>query len=369
MSNHNLLLSGVITFPEGFHVAGFGEKLPGPENITAQMKKRLAIEMEREDDDANGTIIRTPSIPIIPGNSVRGKLRRSIALLIKKKLVERGLTVSRDGYYAMTVGSATAGKASKGRVLISKYHRLKSHPFAGLLSVDSDYPGSLITYDLVPMIQPCVDVGLIPDEYAMQVSRFSPTQLLERRTYLKRDDLLSMADPLAPEVVENHTEVFNSSQIDVLENTLKRKAQKKAAKDGEKLAAGEEKAKKTDHNNIYAIEQTISGTKMFWRMAAKGINDAQIGFLLMGVQEMIACYRFGGLGRLGLGEASGTLHAKIDGELYADAVMLDRTMASLGRSVEPFVASGNMALEQIEGGKQWDMLIADVESAIAEEVA
>lgn len=300
MDRINLTLEGVLNARSEIHVTAFNQ---GNTHVTNTMTRPIAATWSKSDESQ----ILNTKMPFVPGNSLRGRIRRMAADQIKAALIDGDHQISRGAYYLATVGS-TASAGSVGDYNAGIHDRVYADPFLGIFGAETMYPSRLITADMIPIGYETKELDMVPSVYAEQAGAKGELQLYRYlsndRFMTRRDDFQNLSDQRAPSVVSDYVETLEAYNHKV------RKADKsrKQAKAGEVETA----EKKADMSNMMALETIISGTPFYWNARLNNVTRAQAGLLLHGVADAFDQLGVGSMARLGLGRVGGVLDVKID---------------------------------------------------------
>lgn len=289
------------------------------------------------DSAAKATTI---DIPNIPGNSIRGALRRSMAAVIKDHLRDTGATINKPTYYGLTNGSASQ-KLEGDLKTLEAAKLIKEFPFTWVLGTGVAWPSHLQTYSMVPILQETIGVGLVPESFLGEAMPVEPWKLTEWHTYIRGDDMLDMKDPQAPTVIADYDEKFPEWATVAGTENAKRKAQRSGESDDK--ATG-----RSSRKNLWSPQTIIAGTRMYFRLGMTEHDDACLGMVLKGLEKFATTVRpsLGGLGRLGFGRYRGTLDLVnlTTGETIHGAVTLESGSAQFAPQLTPAFAAFEASL-------------------------
>lgn len=322
-------IEGALTFPNGFHVTSFSK--PGPNEPTPQMTKALNIPYTWTNPDSGEVRTFPGSFPFIPGNSLRGRIRRGASMLVEASAVAQGQSASRQLLSVFLSGSMGSGNVDLGKYDFETYETMRDNLFAGILSVDNRYPGALRTPDMLPITAETVEKGYVPEHFADIAMPFGARQLLEVMEFRRVDSFLSLQDPYAPDLIPDFPNVHMQAAVEAMQNTAARKDS-----DGE--------VKKSTIENIMKLQRVIAGAVMHFRISAPNVTQAQAGFLVLALQQALERFPFGGAARLGMGVARGDLDVSWDGESLGAPMELEETQLTLSDDIDRFCAPAREAI-------------------------
>jgi CRISPR type IV-associated protein Csf2 len=320
-----ILLTGSVTTLSPLHIAGFDEAQPhlatghwqaGETERGAKVTaiQRLPVMRFVADDevDAGAAVVADADvavadeaaagtdgplawtdrtrveIPVIHATTLRGALRRAAADVVKDALIARDETLSLSCYHALQSGAPNATGNSGEGVDVALTHEAAAHPFVGLFGGGARLFRShlVCTTAVPPFDHPVVQAmlpagtGLLPlrartadgHEYAV-----NPRDVVKRQWFIRRDDALALDDPRATTVVAD----FDG--------------------DVEKYAAAVAANETRDLRLKAAVEVVVPGTPFGWSLELPDTTPAQLGLVLLALQNFARAQRLGGLNRHGFG--------------------------------------------------------------------
>lgn len=348
---YDVQFEGVLTAGSEIHVSAFGDSKGLRKNIARQMVKPIAVfqdvaakpKVASQDEDTEGAgeaehRVNAVRVPYIPGNSVRGRLRRSVVDMLKRSILTRGGRLSRDDYYLMTLGSPST-QVSKGHYSVERHQSVYEDLLLGIFGSTTDYSSRLCTPDMVPILTETLACGIVPQRYESFVMPCKAWQLLAEFTLTTKDDLLHQKDEYAPMLVEDYAAVH----ADVVKATVNHALGKAAKENGETP-----EAKKQTRDNIIGYEAIIAGTRFYCTVSARGLTEAQVGVLALGLGAMAQQRPLGGNVRYGLGRVSGPLDMVLDGQRHREALSLSPEGMGSSAALEGFTAAADSAIAQYD---------------------
>lgn len=293
-------------------------------------------------DDAQG-YYRQVRIPFVPGNSIRGRLRRSAADLLERRAIESGAQYSPALFRLSRVGSTSAAGA-KDAYDLDVHQQVYDNVFLGIFGAETDYRSRLVTSDLVPVTQDTVDLKMVPESAVADRANMPPPMsgrraLIDTTTMAKRDDFKRLDDPMAPEVIRDYR-----NQYDEWTQSFLR-------------ARSDSAAKKMDFDNIFSFEVVPAGTRLYFNINAQSLLPSQIGFLLLAIEDMAHTRPLGGMGRQGFGRwFADALSLTVDGAPTPGAIALGSDQATQWNDrAEVFVTAAKKALQDLDIGEMDDL--------------
>lgn len=226
------------------------------------------------------------TVPYIPGNTLRGGLRRAAARLLNEALEKRGEQVSFDLQHILLCGSASA--SPDGFCAVTEAVAAAKHPFAGLFGGGSKLIwGRSSIANAYPVTAATIEAGLVPESYA----EHSPASgwLTTVLTYAKVDDFLR-GTARVPTVVANFAE-----EIQKWTAALAASREKRDSKDAN--------SKKLGLATVFAKEVVIPGAKFHssHQLDTEFAGPAMLGLYIVALARFANEQRLGGGWREGLG--------------------------------------------------------------------
>lgn len=312
-------IEGLVTAITPVHVSSF---TPLPTNDEKNHKHQLSIEMVYEN--------QRHTIPVVPGNTLRGLIRRECADI----LLEKVGPVSVPVFSLLKCGSVGELSKTGGITDIPAMSKAMSHIYMGLMGGGPDLiPGGFQINNMVPVCKYTMGAaGIVPQSYHEFGLRMASdtedrperhywmqayNRLVSRLQMTRVDDLNRLGDSSVKDKIEN----FDQAILDYMEKTngsmAARKtekvlSEKKKAENAEKrknnmvvtkadLADTVVKAKKDTVSMMISLDAISAGTPMFFRLDIKPyIDNAQIFFLAKAIGQVFT-KRIGGWSRVGFG--------------------------------------------------------------------
>ena len=280
----------------------------------------------------DGTVRAVAEVPCLPGTSIRGKLRRVIAKRVKRHFVATGQLLSREAYHCIQCGAFSGDGIKANLTTSAEVIAAKEHLFTGIFGGGPRlFRSNLRTHDsyLYCAETEATNVQPVVPETPALIRAYQATFA---HPFIRRDDLLDFLDPIAPDVIENYAEAFESWQNTVLVTqerkaldrnaALEARAAKKRGEIVEKPDAGasSEKQKKVMLKGQSALEAVMPGVNFGFRIDIRG-DDAQCGLVLAGIVDMIKEENFGGKCASGYGRMGA--HLRVMNEQGEEFPFLD----------------------------------------------
>lgn len=292
------------------------------DNLTRVMRGNLVAGISDPDGRSPHQSPIISSVPLVPSNSVRGRLHRHTLSILTEALLARGESFDRETYQMLSNGGMVGG-GENNKLTVGETLRARRHIHFGLWGGGPRLmPSSVVTRDLVPVCAETIQANRIPPalrgfapnriHYVGDQQQPSPAtgrDLIVRRMFKKNDDMMQVnADAMSRLAVlgaDAHQIIANyqAEQLGFREARKEAKAStegraKHTLSDDEQLAL-----KKRDSVNYLEIEAVIPGT--VWPVdlrLASYVSPAQIALFSRGLERFVAHQALGGLGRWGFGQ-------------------------------------------------------------------
>jgi CRISPR type IV-associated protein Csf2 len=313
-------IEGIVQFITPFHEAAMGSygmndagqilfgQPAGTKPLTRTMKMGVTTDA--------GII----EVPIFASNGFRGMLRRYAA----HRLAEASGPVSDSVWRGLSCGAVTA-KPDKAKPSVRDTLARRHHVFMGVFGGGPQISTSGYQVgDLMPVLQPLIARSIIPERYesyvvsktvgGQQTPVTRPEDLYSYYHMLRIDDFHRLSDPKLPGAILDFEDAATNWLLLVGANRDDVKASKDAiaeASTRKKLAkeagiklteAAPEKTSKLGVSSMTAVEVVNPGTPFYFNMTLNAyLSDAQIGLMLLSLQDMVQEGFLGGVRRNGCG--------------------------------------------------------------------
>ena len=279
------------------------ERVGVPITLTREMEIVLAdpIKVGEGEDAFLKTTVR---VPVIPANTIGGRLRRCAADLILDSLIARGQTVTARAYNTLCAGSADASmdRADSTMDQVLAGYR---HPYFGVFGGTSfALRSSLVVHEGYPITGVTSQLLSIPAMAPHSGHGYELTSVIE---LTKKDDIMDVKDPARLEAAVGVEAVGNYIE------GIQKGRESKAARKGTEDVAG----KKTELSTVAAIHVASPGTHFALRFDLEAASPAHLGLLLMSLQRFASEGQIGGKASKGYGRLA-SVHARLFG--YTDGV-------------------------------------------------
>ncbi|ADC73188.1 CRISPR-associated protein, Csf2 family (plasmid) [Thioalkalivibrio sp. K90mix] len=176
-------------------------------NSTMPVTGTQTLTVVSRDPDSGET--HTRRVPVIPSNSIRGRIRRAGADVLMEALKAKGENLTLPAYHTVCAGTAD-GRPDKGSsVSLSALHQRREHPFIGLFGGGPEMVESRFLTDtawaLVPETVASIDVPAACEDAVVDPMGREKRLPLTQVIYFRRmDDILQFSDPKAAERIEDY---------------------------------------------------------------------------------------------------------------------------------------------------------------------
>lgn len=267
-------------------------------------------------DDKNYTLtckkkVRGNNIPYFPSNGLRGRMRRFIAKRVLDSLTETQGAIPTDIFLGIQNGSSHT-QPDKANSSVEEMIRGAEHPYMGVFGggsrmLESRYAVS----DINPILAETLDAGVVQAPHGLlqgivdtqvigsgdDVSMLRAYQIVEKRSFIKIDDIVrgkNLVD--VSEKIEGGVDAIAAHLEAVTHNQSTRKEQKKS---------GGDVAKKLTLSNMLGVESICAGVDMHFRIdVSPDLTEAQVGVILLALEDLANQNYLGGWGRTGFGRFS-----------------------------------------------------------------
>ena len=314
---------------------------------------KQALLLARGGTAGNQVIV---NVPVIPANTLRGRIRRIIADIVEARIIAMNQHLSLQSYSALRTGGMLLKNESKA-FDVARFRQYVDHVVLGLLGGGPDMrPSRYIVRPGVPVSEVTRRCGLVPDMLlTSEVDIFATNSnddnddeadddapqdkkkriggIIGRTHAVRGDDVADMRDPAAERVVENYDSAVLEYNKELAENRKKRSASKDA--ESTKDTNGDADRAATQSQRMpYGYEYVVPGVPFFVKVETNPVlelTDAQAGCLIDAVDRLFRT-PLGGRIRHGLGRfAVDGLRASIDG--------VDLGIDNLGNPSQPLAVN------------------------------
>ena len=373
--SHNAVIEGVFTLTSPLHVSSFDSRQPfqainadrdanasrmysmpvcmvapsargnGSRASAGASEDDLDAMLEDDEPQVEKPTGRPTLIPIVPGNTIRGRLRSACSGMVLRALADNAQVISDRHYYSLRKGRASVSGAKETSNL-EVLMKAQDDIFSGLWGLETKLPSAIETGYWFPIIDG-VTTLMVPEAYRdAAVVGITPRQLYYLHTLRSVDDLQAGKDALAEGVWEGGREGMIAYVASRAEATAAANSARSAAK--RKKAAGEavnDDAKKVDFNNIFGYECVLPMTPLYGRVRVHEVARIEhVGLALAGMAQLLREQGIGGASRIGFGSFDARLDVTLDGERYAGALRAESGRVSIAPEVQALIERAQSAL-------------------------
>lgn len=295
-------LSPIFSAAPGASTVTLAGKINSPEGGFPLTRART---MTVIGDSGEGTL-KPVHVPIVPGNTMRNLLRRSILKSVVEPALKGRATLSIGAYATAYAGNAS-GNPDGVPSSFDEIAKMRKHPFIGLFGGGPRMlKGRLMVESLYPVhvnTQRVLGAGFED----MMVSGVITNVVWTRRV----DPIRHLGSEEDVEVIEGGAAAANNWMAELLEST-KAAASKRKKKGASEEVTVDEVAESGGRGlqAFNAHEVVIPGVSWVWRVALDNPTQAQVGAVLMGLANLTDLAIAGG-------------HAKGYGKFVIDDIALD----------------------------------------------
>ena len=298
---------------------------------------------------------RRIDLPIISGNSLRGVLRRSCA----KVLLDTVNQPIRTELFQCLVAGAAARDSIGGGLTALLLLKARANVFAGVFGGGASMLSSCYSVaDMTPVHQAISHLvsPWIVDAAPAMPSSFgdgrTETPLTEIYLTVRRDPFL---DGEGVSYVYEHDQSFITYQSKILDAARRKEAAAAAGEDNNEAGGG--------LRMMSYVEALVPGVPLCFSLTMKPYTtEAQMGLMLLGLQQWANAQAIGGAARRGFGRFRPTLRFYQD-SLDAPVSLLqpigDGTIDSyaLNQSVQPYIDAAREAMAKVTVAELEDLFI------------
>lgn len=259
------------------------------------------------------------SLPVVPGNTMRNLLRRSILEHLVVPQLSGWARLSVGAYAAAFAGSAT-GKP-EGVATFDDMVATRAHPFLGLFGGGPRMMQGRLTVDtLYPIHQHAQRVLGSGYEERMIGGRITDV-VWQRRV----DPILKVREEDAQKVIQDGRQALTQWAVDALKTSAASAAKRGAKKSAEPEAESEAGENARGLNAFNAHEVVIPGVDWLLRIELERPTEAQVGLVLAGIAKLPQMNIAGGFSK---GYGKNQIEAiEVDGESVWDGGTFTESMA------------------------------------------
>lgn len=308
------------------------------DNETKVMRAKIVAGAYTDDGRAPDAPPLIAEVPLVPSNSIRGRLHRASLAILTEALIARGEFITRDAYQMLSNGGMVGG-GTNNILSVGELLSARKHVHFGLWGGGPRMlPSSVVTCDLLPVCAETLAGGRIPDSFKdfapmIQVTigegdnqtterQIAPAwRLLSKRIFKRNDDMMSLNNQAITRLgvlgddAQQQIAAYQADQVGKRED---RKSAKESTEGLDvRMLSDEMKAslKKTDITNFLTMEVVAPGT--VWPVDLRmnsTCTPAQIALFARSVYHFANEQRIGGFGRWGFGQFRAHLTITKEGE-------------------------------------------------------
>lgn len=299
-------------------------------NYTGQDGKPLTRTMTFNAIQNDGTMVR--DIPFMPGNGLRGRLRRCATEFIFKKFkeiygsdMESKFTI--DTFHGMTCGAVT-GVPTSSIASVSGIQKEYNHVFLGLFGGGPNItPGKYSVSDLIPVCAITQQIGSVPSDIdTLPVMKtYSDGESKNREISSTSTDLGRGNGLTNIYHIFRKDDVVNGNFIVPLDQFTDFDGDAQAWL--QEIAGKKEGESKISVSNMVAFEAIMPGVNMWFDMTIQDATKEQFGLMLNSLLILARDKKLGGHVSMGLGQFNALdLKINLQGESIPLFVMKHDTL-------------------------------------------
>lgn len=315
----SIRITGHLLATSYWHVTSGGGS---NDNVTRVMRSGIVGGAMSEDGSAPEKPPTLSDVPLVPSNSVRGRLRRHTLSILVEALMARGETLTKDAYQMLSNGGMVGG-GEDNQLTVGELVRARKNVHFGLWGGGPRLiPSAVITCDLMPVCAETISSGRVAPEhrgFAPVITRRTGDQtttvpaagwnLIQTRIFKRNDDMLTVnSEALARLSVlgpDSH-EVIAAYQAEQMAFSDARKQAKSATEGKHQSALTDDEAsalKKRTLTHFLEMEVVVPGTVWPVDMRLQSwVSPAQLALFIRGLERLVNEQQLGGFKRWGFGQ-------------------------------------------------------------------
>lgn len=325
----SLTISAVLSLTSPLHIASPEDARVDPKTgmisggnaktgtpCTRTQRHEILLQQQQQEEEGRSSRF----VPIVPANSIRGRIRRQAAAIIKEHLLKRNEKLTLDAYHTLMAGSPN-GYPDSALPSVDEFNQAAQHPFFGIFGGGPRMLPSRLKVDTAyPINEATIDTGIVPSMLESFSTNLWNTQAV---TFRRVDDALTLTDNQIFDIVDDVVEAVEEwRELTASQGNLEDEEQSNAKFQGIRSW--------TSHEIIKP------GTTFHFNMSLNSFDEAQRGLMLRAAEGFFNLQNLGGWSRNGYGRYS-VLDAKISSIVEGQVVsgqLLKKT------------ASGNYVLDR-----------------------
>lgn len=229
--------------------------------------------------DTGDGVAKAVSLPIVPGNTMRNLLRRTMLREVIEPALQEKQAQLTIGAYTTAYAGSSSGNPDGVPSTFDEIVLMRAHPFLGLFGGGPRMlEGRLMVDSLYPIHQN--SERIIGTDYINDSIKGSITEIVWTR---RNDPILQMSSAEDAAIIEGGVKSANDWITDLLDSSKARKG--KASKKEEASAEGDDDNAR-GLRAFNAHEVVIGGVKWLWRLNVDRPTDAQVGMILLALNKL-----------------------------------------------------------------------------------
>ncbi|WP_026300949.1 type IV CRISPR-associated protein Csf2, partial [Thioalkalivibrio sp. ALE23] len=261
---------------------------------TMPMTSTQTLTVVGSADEGGKTPVRR--VPVIPSNSLRGRIRRAGVDVLMDAIRDRGEPAPNlPTYHTLCAGTADGRPAKGAAVNLDRRHHQMEHPFIGLFGGGPEMVESRFMTDtawaLVPETVENLDVpASCENDVVDPMGRENRLPLTQTIFFRRIDDVLSFSDPQASDRIENYREAAQEWLDSQRRDTSNGDGEENQHRDSSN-GGGEENQRGPRIQGWNAMEVVLAGLPFSFRVGTKtNSNPVQDGLLLASMERFVERY-------------------------------------------------------------------------------
>jgi CRISPR type IV-associated protein Csf2 len=341
-----------ITAPEDCRVTTDGQRVYGQRGFPCSLTQKLTIPLRPEDAKDEKS---AQTVPLIPANTIRGRLRRMSAQAILAQIEANGETLSLPAWQGLQSG-AIYGHPDSSRPSVDQMRADYESVYLGTWGGSSRLVPSVVSVGAaLPVIDATLDAGLVP---GASLNDAVGGRLTQTFFFRRVDDTIVVADPRRGGQIHK----FDESYTDWVKLFGPQAKEALGETDGAVDDAPEEKPSKVQGVMSFSAREVVSPNVTFMSEIQCGGEPHHLGMVVEALRRWAEDPYIGGCRRLGMGRLE--LQIQIGGAPVF-VTSGNRVMVDEEHEVAAAHAEAIQKIEQIAAGDVEAMFKPEEKSAKA----
>ncbi len=322
-------------------------------SIPCTLTRTLSVRKAAATETSDGRTIDFARVPVIPANTLGGKLRTAACELVETALVLNGKKLTPRAFNTLRKGTATTElRRSEQTVYLARYGA--NHPLIGIFGGTTyGIDANLVVHEGLPVTEDTLPLLSAAPLAAEAVNDFILTDALP---VIRKDAMLEPINPehIAALVGIDEVNAYHAAEMGL---SVAKKAKKEAG----------EKGGKQSLRAIATVEAVRPGLHFQLAFTLKARNDKQTGLFLLALKSIVDAGQIGGKAARGFGRfaviASRVTIKDAEGDLIESPIFGLRTEGNgytwnINDQLQSAVAAAESWIETVDAA-ELEMLASD----------